>query len=286
MGIEISGVSKRFGKTTALTDINLCFEENGIYGILGRNGAGKSTLLNIVANRLVPCEGTVSVDKESATENDRAQEKIFLMSEVNTYPSSMKCSDILKWTKEFYPSADETKGKELAERFSLDMKKPIGNLSTGYKTIIKFIAAMMSCAKYTLLDEPILGLDANCRELAYRIILEEYARQPRCILISTHIIEEVEEIIENVIIINDGKILVNESVENILSKGYSVTGEKNAVDGFIKDKKVIGEESLGNIKCACVYGYDKICSVPDGLEISPMKLQKLFIELTGEKGEK
>jgi ABC-2 type transport system ATP-binding protein len=283
MSIEIKNVTKTFGKNKALDDVTITFENEKIYGLLGRNGAGKSTLLNIISNRIFASSGTVTVDGEDSVENDKAQSKIFLMSEVDTYPSSMKGKDILKWTKEFYPEADTEKGKEYAERFGLDLKKPIGSLSTGYRTILKFIVAIISNAKYTFLDEPALGLDANHRELLYKIILEQYSENPRTIVISTHLIEEIANLLEEIIILDKGSVIESNSVENMLSHGYSVSGKASDIDEFVKGKNVIGTDSVGALKIAYVLDTEKVGSIPDGIEITPLNLQKLFVKLTGEE---
>ncbi|MCR4563138.1 MAG: ABC transporter ATP-binding protein [Clostridiales bacterium] len=283
MSIEIKNVTKNFGKVKALDGVTFNIEEETIYGLLGRNGAGKSTLLNIISNRLFATDGEVLIDGETSVENDKAQSKVFLMTEVDAYPSAMKCRDILRWTKEFYPETDLEKGKELAEKFSLDLKKSIGSLSTGYRTIIKFIAAIISNAKYTFLDEPVLGLDANHRELLYKTILEQYSEKPRTIVISTHIIEEVSNLLEIIVIIDEGRVIENNSVESLLSRGYSVSGKAQDVDEFVKGKNVIGADVLGAVKIAYILGDEKVDSLPDGLEISPINLQKLFVELTGEE---
>ncbi len=282
MSIEIKNVTKTFGKVRALEDVSLIFESEKIYGLLGRNGAGKSTLLNIISNRLVKFDGEVLIDGEDAVENDKMQSKVFLMSEVDNYPSSMKVKDIFKWTKEFYPDFDIQKANGLAEKFSLETKKSIGALSTGYRTIAKFIVAIMSNAPYTFLDEPILGLDANHRDLVYKTILEQYGENPRTIVISTHIIEEVASLLEDVVILNEGRVIKTDSVENLISSGYGVSGKAQDVDEFTKDKNVIGSDSVGALKTAYVLGKDNITSVPESIEIIPINLQKLFIELTGE----
>lgn len=283
MSIEIKNVTKTFGKVKALDGISLVFEEEKIYGLLGRNGAGKSTLLNIISNRLIKYDGEVLIDGETSVENDRAQSKVFLMSEVDTYPNAMKCKDILRWIKEFYPEADLKLADSLIEKFQLDKKKSIGSLSTGYKTIMKFIAAICSNAKYTFLDEPILGLDANHRELVYKTVLESYSENPRTIVISTHIIEEVASLLEEVVIINEGSLIETDSVENLLSRGFSVSGKAEEIDKFIKDKNVIGTDFVGSVKIAYILGDENIDSLPASLEITPINLQKLFIELTGEE---
>ena len=134
-------------------------------------------------------------------------------------------------------------------------------------------------APYILLDEPVLGLDANHRDLFYRILIEKYSESPCTIVISTHLIEEVSNVIEDIIIIKQGKIIKNESREALLSQGYTVSGVASIVDAYVAGKDVIGTDQLGGLKTVYVLG--KIDQkVPEGIEISKLDLQKLFIQLT------
>jgi ABC-2 type transport system ATP-binding protein len=242
--------------------------------------------LKIITNRIYPTDGTVLIDGLDSVENDKSQTDVFLMNDENSYPSNMTVDDMLRWTKSFYRSADIEKGRELAKRFSLETKKRFGSLSTGYATAAKFIVAIASNAKYTFLDEPVLGLDAGHRELVYKTILEEYSENPRTFVIATHIIEEVASLLENVIIIEKGKVLENDSVDNLLSTGYSVSGDEHTVNDFIKDKNVISTEKIGSVKIAYILGHKDITGSLHGLEVSGLSLQKLFVKLTeDERGE-
>jgi ABC-2 type transport system ATP-binding protein len=130
-----------------------------------------------------------------------------------------------------------------------------------------------------LLDEPVLGLDANNRDLFYRLLLEKYSSNPCTLVISTHLIEEAANVIENVVIIKKGKILRSESCESLLAGGYTVSGTLVSVDAFTKGKNIIGSDSLGGLKTAYILGKPEAVR-PDGLEISGLNLQKLFIQLT------
>lgn len=285
MSIEIKNLTKKYGKNLALDGVSLTLEENKIYGLLGRNGAGKSTLLNIISNRIFKTGGEALLDGEDICENAKAQSQIFLMSETNLYPNSMKVSEIIKWTKKFYPDTNTDLAFDLAKKFSLDTKEKNSSLSTGQRTIIKFIAAVSSNAKYTFLDEPVLGLDANHRELFYKVILEEYAENPRTFVISTHLIEEVTALLEQVIIIDSGKITMIDSTENLLQKGYTATGNSKDIEEFVKNKECLGIDKVGSVGVAYILG-EKEKNVPENIEITGMNLQKLFIKLTGEEGTK
>lgn len=277
--IEVKNVSKSFDSTVALFDVSLKFEQNKIYGLLGRNGAGKSTLLNIITGRIFPTHGEVFVNGKNIVDNDVALSQMYLMSEKSLFPENMKVFEVFNFTKLFYPEFDLDFANSLADKFHLDKKKKCKELSTGYSTILKLVVALSTNAQYILLDEPILGLDANHRDLLYRTILQKYSDNPCTIVISTHLIDEIANLIEDVVIIKEGELMQSISCEKLLALGFTVSGVTSAVDEFTKDKKVIGVESLGGLKTAYVLG-ERPQSVQLGLEISKLDLQKLFIQLT------
>ena len=275
--IEGKGLTMRFGNNTALDGVDVCFGDNKIYGLLGRNGAGKSTLLSVVTNRLLPTAGEVFIDGERARENDRVLGRVYYMGEKTLLPDTATVAQLFRWTGDFYPGFDGEYAGQLADTFGLPEKKKLKNLSTGYLTIAKLITALASNAPYTLFDEPVLGLDANHREVFYRQLIESYSRQPRTILISTHLIEEVADIIEQVVIIKAGKILLDRPAEEVKRMGYTVSGRAEAVDAYCTGRDVLSVDTLGGLKTACILG--KAEEAP-GLDVSGLDMQKLFIRLT------
>lgn len=280
-GIEIKDISKSFKDTKALTDVDLCLEEGKIYGLLGRNGAGKSTLLNIINNRIFADKGTVVLNGNRMEENEEILSQFFLVNENNLYPEGMKVKDAFFWAQKFYPDFDMDYARKLCDVFELSLKKKIKNLSTGYQSIFKNIMALSVNVPYVFLDEPVLGLDAYHRDLFYRLLIEKYAEHPFTAVISTHLIEEVTNIVEQVIIIKNGKIIRNESRDAILNSGYCISGRASLVDSYVSGREMIGEDVIGGLKTAYLLGKpDDV--LPDGLELSAMDLQKLFIQLTGE----
>jgi ABC-2 type transport system ATP-binding protein len=277
--IEVKNVTKNYGSTRALDNVTLNFEENKIYGLLGRNGAGKSTLLNIITGRVFLDSGEVLVDGSPAAENDEALHKLYLANEKTLLPENMRVRDAFKWTKEFYPDFDMEYAMKAAEQFKLDTSKRVKALSTGFDSIMKDIIALSVGTPYVLLDEPVLGLDANNRDLFYRLLIEKYSQKPCTVVISTHLIEEVSSVIEEIVIIKESRIIRNESRESLLSKGYTVSGLAGRVDEYIRYKNVIGSESLGGLKTAYILGEGSPVRA-EGLEITSLELQKLFIHLT------
>ncbi|MDL2250798.1 ABC-2 type transport system ATP-binding protein [Lachnospiraceae bacterium PF1-21] len=277
--INVQGLSKSFGTVEALKNVTLTIEENKIYGLLGRNGAGKTTLLNSINNRIFPTSGEILFGEKSVIENEDVQRNFFFVGEQLLFPENMNAKKAIRWAKEFYPHFDEDYAKELMSLFEVPIKKKVKSLSTGYKTIFKNIIALSVNVPFVFLDEPVLGLDANHRELFYKALLEKYSNSPSTYVISTHLIEEVANIVEDVIIIKKGEILRAQSRDSLLETGYSVTGMANLVDQFCQDKEVIGLDALGGIKSAYIIG-EKPREAVDGLDISTMDLQKLFVKMT------
>jgi len=280
MSIEVRRVTKNFGMTCALDQVSISFEDNKIYGLLGRNGAGKTTLLNIITNRIFSDSGEVLIDGIPAKENDEALRKIYMMSEKDYYHPNMKINDIFRWTKEFYPDFDMEYARKLADMFELNLKKTVKSLSTGYNSIFKVIVALSVNTPYVLLDEPVLGLDANHRDMFYRLLIEKYSETQATFVISTHLIEEVSNVIEHIVIIKKGRVIRDETREELMSCGYAVSGKASLVDDYINEKNVIGTDSIGGLKSAYIIGHLPKEKLPEGLEITKLDLQKLFIKLT------
>lgn len=279
-GIQIKNLTKRYGTTTALDNVSLTFEKDKIYGLLGRNGAGKTTLLNIITGRIFADGGTTALDGAVTTENDAALRQIYMLSEQTYYPEKMRVREAFKLSSTFYPNFDLDYAARLSNAFALDMRKKVSQLSTGYNTIFKLIVGLSTNAPY-LLDEPVLGLDANHRDLFCKTLVEKFIEKPFCAVLSTHLVEEVSSLIEDVVIVKNGRIIQNTSRDELLCQGYSVSGVAAAVDAFVQGQHLLGEDLLGGLKTAYVLG-DKPGDLPEGLITAPMDLQRLFIQLTND----
>lgn len=280
MKLSCHNLTRKFGDTTALNGVNLCLDEPKIYGLLGRNGAGKTTLLRLITNYIQPTEGSITLDEQNVWENEKAQHQIFLITESSFFEdlTGQRLADIME---QIYPSFDKEQFLSYAKRFELNLKKKYQTLSTGYKSVLRAVAALSVHTPFLFLDEPTLGMDAFHRELFYKLLIESYSESPSCILLSTHLISEVEGLLENVIILDHGKVLIDESSEQLLAQGYCVSGRISDVDDYCSGKNVIGSSVVGGLKTTAVLGERE--QVPDTLEVTGLSLQQLFVQLVGSE---
>lgn len=278
--IEVRNLTKSYGKTTALNNVSVTFKENCIYGLLGRNGAGKSTLLNIISGRTFADSGEVLIDGVNASGNDSALGKTHLMSEQLLYNPSLKVRDMFRTASFYYPDFDMEYAMKLCSEYELDTNRKLSKLSTGYRTIAKAINALSCGAPIVFFDEPVLGLDANHRDLFYKHVVNRYSERPSTFVISTHLIEETAGIIERAVIIKKGEVLFDKDTDEIRSMGYSVSGKAADVDEFAKGKELMGEDVLGGLKTVYIKGQLNEAELSDGLTAEPMNLQNIFIHLT------
>ena len=286
VAIECKNLSKSFGKLEAIKNINLSLEEGKIYGLLGRNGAGKTTLLNLICSQVVRDSGGINVLGEEVFENAKVLENICLVKEKDFKIEDYKVERIFEIAKIFYKSWDEEYKNHLIKAFRLDVKKKYKNLSRGMKSIVGIIIGLAAKAKITIFDEPSLGLDAAVREKFYNLLLQDYEKHERTFILSTHLIDEVSSLFEEVIILNNGELLLQEGMAELLEKAHFLSGKEESILPLVQSKKVIHKEFFGATAIVGVLGEfnrEELNIIKDNnIEISAMPLQKLFIYLTEE----
>lgn len=282
--LEIKDLNKSYGKTKVLTDINLSMEENKIYGLLGRNGAGKTTLLKLIAGQLIRNSGEIKLDGQEIFENGRAMEDFCLVREFASSIKEKKVKDILSLARILFKDWDEEYEKYLLKEFSLNIKKKFLKLSTGNQTIVGLIIGLASRSRITMFDEPTLGLDAAMRYKFYNLLLADYEKNPRTIIISTHLIDEVTNLFEEVIILNDERVALKDDVDSLIKRSYFLSGREEVINSVIKDKRVISSEEFGSTKIVGIHeelSDEEIKELEkNNIDVSNIPLQKLFIYLT------
>lgn len=288
MSLTCEHITKVYGGREVLKDVSLTLEPGKIYGLIGRNGAGKTTLLSILTAQNPATRGTVSVDGEPVWENRKALERLCFSRELNVGAESgiaaIKVKEYLRIAATYYAGWDKEMEKRLVALFQLDGKKKLGKLSKGMLSMVTIIVAMCSKAPYTLLDEPVAGLDVVAREQFYKLLLEEYAATGRTFLISTHIIEEAADVLEEVIVLHEGRVLLMEDTQALLERVRYVSGKAEEVDAAVAGLEVHHPETLGRSKGVTVFlkPGQKVEESRD-VSVQLVNLQKAFVALCGEE---
>ncbi len=204
--MKVSHISKRIHQSEILTDIDFEIKTGSIVGIVGRNGAGKTTLLRTMVGILDPTKGDVLVHNESIFSNPRLKENIIFVPDSSEALKNYSTKEMLTLYKNIYPKFDEDYFHELMDRFSLPVAKKIGNYSKGMKALFSLVVAFSTRAEYILLDEPTDGLDVIVKKRILKILVEEVANQDIAVIISSHRLDELEFMANEIIMIKDGKV--------------------------------------------------------------------------------
>jgi len=282
--IEVENLTKRYRDIVAVDDVSFTIEKDTIYGLLGRNGAGKTTVMSILTAQNFATAGHVSVFGEKPYENARVLARMCFVRESQKYPDDAKPSHAFRSARLFFPHWDEAFAKRLIADFQLPVDRRIKKLSRGQLSAVGVIIGLASRAEITFFDEPYLGLDAVARQIFYDRLLEDYVAHPRTVILSSHLIDEVANLIERVLVIDRGRILMDETTDAVRDRASTIVGDSAAVEKFIGDREVIHRESLGHVSAVTVLGTlgadDRARLGSIGLEIAPVSLQQLIVRLT------
>lgn len=225
--IEFRNLSKNYGAKQALIDINLKIEKGKIYGLLGPNGSGKTTLIKIINDLLQPSSGEILVKgKEPGIES----KKIISYLPERTYLNmNMKVSELIQFFKDFYQDFDEKKSLKLLNKLKINENDKLKNMSKGTKEKVQLVMVMSRKADLYILDEPIGGVDPASRDYILDTILTNF-NEGSSIIICTHLIADIEKILDQVIFINQGKIVLNEDADTIRKK------KKTTIDKLFREE--------------------------------------------------
>lgn len=283
--VRATGLTKRYGSFTAVDAVDFTLEENRIYGLLGRNGAGKTTIMQLLTGQLFPDAGTLDVFGREPAEHADVLRQMCFIAESQRYPDSFKASHVFKAAPWFFENWDAAFAEQLIADFRLPLNRYIKKLSRGQLSAVGVIVGLASRSPLTFFDEPYLGLDAVARHIFYDRLLEDYAEHPRTIVLSTHLIDEVANLLEHVILIDQGRILFDRDADELRGSATTVAGPRAAVESFVADRPVIGREGLGGLASATIDGRldqgERVKAAELGLELAPVSLQQLIIHMTG-----
>ncbi|MBR6723722.1 MAG: ABC transporter ATP-binding protein [Erysipelotrichaceae bacterium] len=214
------GLSKDYGQIRALDRIDLRLEEGKIIGLLGPNGSGKTTLIKLASRLLVPSEGRITICGEVPSEKSKAI--VSYLPDRNFLPDWMNSNDLIALYEDFFADFSKERAIEMLGSLNIDMTMPLKKMSKGTKEKVQLIMTMSRRAKLYLLDEPIAGVDPAARDYILRTIISNYDENAT-VLISTHLIADVENVLDEAIFLRQGKIVLHESVDELKeSTGKSV----------------------------------------------------------------
>ncbi|AUS78367.1 ABC transporter [Actinoalloteichus sp. AHMU CJ021] len=284
--IEARDLRLDYRGSPALRGIDFRLAGGGIYGLIGRNGSGKTSLLSLVASLAKPTAGTLLVDGEDPFENPRIMPDVCLVQDriKDSGDEIWKVGSFLRTASALRPRWDQEYADRLVDLFELPQRKRISSLSLGKRSALNIIVGLASRAPVTIFDEAYVGLDAPSRYAFYDEVLADYMAHPRTVIMSSHLVEEVDSLFEEVLILDEGRLLVHEDTDDLRSRGVSLTGPAQAVDDLRHGLTVLNEQVLGGTKSITVYGdldEDALSRArAAGVEAGPVRLQDLFVHLT------
>ena len=288
MSLHCEHIVKTYSGKDVLREVTLDIQPGKIYGLIGRNGAGKTTLLSILTAQNPATRGSVTLDGEPVWENRRSLEKLCFSRELNATAesglSSMKAKEYLRIASTYYENWDRELEERLVKLFNLNLKKKFAKMNKGMLSMVTIVVALCSKAPYTFLDEPVAGLDVVAREQFYKLLLEEYASSGRTFVVSTHIIEEAADVLEEVIILHEGKILIEADTQAFVDSAVHVSGKIEEVDAATAGLEVHHPETVGRSKGVTVFlkPGERVDESRD-VSVQPVNLQRAFVALCGEE---
>ena len=284
--VVLDHVSRRYRGVTALDDVSIAIEEGGITGLLGRNGAGKSTLMRIITGQEFATSGTVRVHGRSPVENDAVLRTMSFVKESQLYPE-IRVKRVLEAASWFYPNWNAELAADLVEEFALPMNRSVKKVSRGMHSAVGIVIGLASRAQITLFDEPYLGLDAVARQVFYDRLLADYSEHPRTVLLSTHLIDEVANLLEHVVVINQGRIVVDAAADDLRGRALTVSGRASAVDEFTAHRHVLARQGIGSLASATVAGpLDDVARARAremNLQVEPVSLQEFVVRTAADQ---
>ena len=223
--LEINNLNKSFDNKEILKDINLSVSGGKIIGLLGKNGAGKTTLIKLINDLLTPTSGEILINgKKVGVESKKI---VSYLPERTYLNKQMKVSEVMEYFKDFYSDFDYDKAEKLLKDLDLDINKPLSKMSKGMQEKVQLVLVMSRKAKLYILDEPLGGVDPATRDYILDTILSNF-NENASVIISTHLISDIERILDEVVFIDKGKIVLQSEADKLRNK------EKSSIDEIFR----------------------------------------------------
>ncbi len=252
--IDVRCVSRIYGQTTALDRVSFTVPRGSITGLLGRNGAGKTTAMSIIAGHDRASSGDVEVLGHGPFEHAPTLAQISYVRDNQRYPDSYRLHHVLRIAPEFAPNWSRELAEELVEGFRIPARTPLKKLSRGQLSSVAIVVGLASRAPVTLFDEPYLGLDVTARALFNELLLRDCLDHPRSVLLSTHLVEESENLFDRIVLLEQGTVVVDSDRDEARDLAFLLSGAAGAVQQLTAGRAVLRNQRVGGLRSATVAG--------------------------------
>jgi ABC-2 type transport system ATP-binding protein len=282
--IECTGLTKTYLRKPVLNNLTFSIEENTITGLIGRNGAGKTTLLKILAGFIQETSGKVRVFDDGPFNSLFVSANSIFVDDQMIFPPALQLQEILEVAGSFYPNWDMKLAKGLAKYFDFDPKNYHNRLSKGKTSTFNSIIGLASRCPLTILDEPTTGMDEAVRKDFYRALLKDYLAHPRTIMISSHHLNEIEDLLEDVLLIKDGKKHLHLPISDLKEWAIGIKGPTEKVLEITNGEELIYENRIGagTMYAVVKNNFSSLEIEKAGLELTPVRASDLCVYLTND----
>lgn len=282
--VAVRGLTKTYRSLLAVDGVTFTVEEDSITGLLGRNGAGKTTLMALLTGQVVPSSGSVAVFGADPLENDAVLTRTCFIKESQRYNPDFKVRHVLAAAEIVYPNWDAVFAATLVRDFDLPLGRGMKKLSRGMLSAVGVVIGLASRAPLTFFDEPYLGLDAGARHVFYDRLLADHAEHPRTVVLSTHLIDEVADLLSDVLLLDSGRIVLAAEADSLRGRAVTATGPRDAVDRVVAGRPRLACERLGDLTRTTIEGRledaDRRAAAAAGVSLEPVSLQQLVLLTT------
>ena len=280
---------KSYGKKEALAGLTVNIAKQSVTGLIGRNGSGKTTLLKIIAGVLNTTSGHAKVFGELPMDNLSVLNRLVYACHNTPYEKSLKLDTILYSYKTMFKNFDSAFAGRLMKYFELSGKMKYKSLSQGMCSIFNFLCALSCRTELTMLDEPVLGMDVTVRKAVYDILLRDFAEFPRTFIISSHLLSEIEGLLSDILLIEEGKAVLHSSIDEVRQSAYRIDGSQADISNFIEGKKTLAVSKSDLSSFAVVYepytADAEKSAKSRGLTVSNVRAEDLCVYLTRQNKE-
>lgn len=283
--VECSNLCKSYKTQNAINKLSFEIHENRITGLIGRNGAGKTTLLKLIAGFLKPTEGRVAVFAQNPFDNLSVSSNMIFIDDNMLFPTSLSLAEILEAVGSFYKNWDHELAKRLLDYFSLNPRQSHNRLSKGTRSTFNAVVGLAAHCPLTIFDEPTTGMDSAVRKDFYRALIKDYINYPRTIILSSHLLSEIEDLLEDVLLLKDGTKCLHLPMLELQEYSIGIRGISDMIDKYIDETQVLYRENFAKNSAYVVIRNNLLESKLQqlkaaGLEISGVSAEDLCVYLT------